>query len=217
MRYSDSNYKPFYAQDLHRELHFRGAKLDRIYRILLALNNNGRSWYKLAKEAGVAYGWAHRKLDELKIKGLIMGSQVIKPRELFRIWADHRVPIYVREYHVKDPQGILKGSPLEFAITKYYAENLLNNYLFPKVYDLYVKAQDIDTWHELLSSKGYVGSGNLRILVVDEHVFWKTKRVDGWPLVSLQQLIVDLIREGAECIEAVDQLLEKHYHDQWIV
>ena len=217
MRYSDSNYKPFYSQDLHREFHFRGAKLDQIYRILLALDNDGRSWYRLAHEAGVAYGWAHRKLDELKKIGLIIGSQVVKPRELFRIWADHRVPIYVREYHVKDPQGILKDCPYEFAITKYYAENLLNNYLFPKVHDLYVKAHDLVAWHELLSSKGYVGGGNLRILVADEHVSWGTKVVGGWPVVSVQQLIVDLIREGAECIEAVDQLLEKYYHDQWIV
>ena len=217
MRYSDPNYKPLYSQDLLRELSFRGAKVDRIYRTLLASHNNGHSWYKIAKEADVAYGWAHRKLDELRTTGLIKGSKVAQPRELFKIWAAHRVPIYVREYHIKDPQGILKDSPLAYSLTKYYAENLLNNYLFPKVYDLYVNPRDLVAWNELLSSNGYVGSGNLRLLLTDVHVSWGAKVVDGWPVVGLQQLIVDLIREGAECIEAVQQLMEKYYHDQWIV
>ena len=217
MRFSDINYKPIYAKDLLHEFTFRGAKLDRIYRILLNQEEKSQSWYKVAKNADVAYGWAHRKLSELESKGFIKGSRVKEPSKLFGMWAGHKVPIYTREYHIKDPKGLFKDNSLEFALTKYYAENLMNNYLFPKVFDVYVRLQDLQGWHDILSSNGYVGSGNVRILVADEHVFWRAKKVQGWPVVSIQQLIVDLIREGAECLEAVDQLMEKYYHDQWIV
>lgn len=217
MRYSDINYKPVYAKDLLHNLSFRGAKLDRIYRILLNREERNQSWYKMAKSADVAYGWAHRKLSEVENRGLIKGSRVKEPSKLFKLWASHKVPIYIREYHVKDPKNILKNSPFDFSLTKYFAENLVNNYLFPKVYDVYVRSQDLPGWHDILSSMGYVGRGNVRVLVADEHVFWGTKKVQGWPVVSIQQLIVDLIREGMECLEAVDQLMEKYYHDQWIV
>ena len=217
MKYSDMNYKPLYTNKLYQDHSFRGAKLDRLFRTLLDLGLESMSWYQIAKSTSVAYGWAHRKLSELENRGVIKGSKVLKPRDLFQIWATHKVPIYVREYHVKDPQVILKNCGMEFTLTKYYAENLVNNYLFPKVYDLYIKNDELLNWHDLFSSKGYVGSGNIRVLMADEHVFWNMKKVNDWPIVCTQQLIVDLIREGIECIEAVDQLMEKYYNDQWIV
>jgi hypothetical protein len=38
--------------------------------------------------------------------------------------------------------------------------------------------------------------------------------VKGWPLVSIQQLIVDLMRTGAECAEAADLLIGREYLDR---
>ncbi|NIP34376.1 MAG: hypothetical protein GWN18_05510, partial [Thermoplasmata archaeon] len=45
----------------------------------------------------------------------------------------------------------------------------------------------------------------------DEHVFYERQEVDGWPLVSVQQVIVDLYRTGVECAEAADLLVGRLY------
>jgi len=47
--------------------------------------------------------------------------------------------------------------------------------------------------------------------LTDEHVFWNRIEVKEWPIVSIQQLIVDLLREGAECREAAEILIRRFY------
>ena len=42
-------------------------------------------------------------------------------------------------------------------------------------------------------------------------MFFESDRVNGSPLVSIQQLIVDLYRTGAECTEAADLLVRRWY------
>ena len=54
-----------------------------------------------------------------------------------------------------------------------------------------------------------VGKGNLRLLPADEHTFYKASKLQGLAVVSLPQLIVDLLAEGGPCIEAAQLLLEK--------
>jgi len=66
-------------------------------------------------------------------------------------------------------------------------------------------------WNDLITKSGYVGKGNLQVIVADEHVFFESDRVNGSPLVSIQQLIVDLYRTGAECTEAADLLVRRWY------
>jgi hypothetical protein len=66
-------------------------------------------------------------------------------------------------------------------------------------------------WHKLLTKHGYVGKGNIQVLLADDHVFFERQNVGGYPLVSTQQLIVDLYRTGAECAEAADLLVSRSY------
>ena len=54
-----------------------------------------------------------------------------------------------------------------------------------------------------------VGKGNVRILIGDDHVFYKSFKVDGFSLVSVPQITYDLYQEGNVGIEAADMLLEK--------
>jgi hypothetical protein len=63
----------------------------------------------------------------------------------------------------------------------------------------------------LLTSQGLVGRGNVQVIVADEHVFYERQKVDGWSLVSVQQVIVDLYRTGVECAEAADLLVGRLY------
>ncbi len=64
-------------------------------------------------------------------------------------------------------------------------------------------------WHELLVQNGLVGKGNMRVLIGDDHIFYKSFKVDNLTLVSIPQIILDLYNEGNVCIEAGDMLLEK--------
>jgi len=190
-----------------------GSKVDRIYRILLSRDLSRPSWYRIAKLADVSYGWAYRILTTLKGDKVIDRSRVRKPKRLFETWAGRPDGRVYREYHLPDPRKVLKGAKTDFALTGHFAENQVTGYLFPRYYDLYIHEKDIVAWHRSLVKNGYVGKGNVRIFLSDEHVFFERWKVHGWPIVSIQQLIVDLIREGAECGEAADMLIGRYYND----
>jgi len=195
------------------KIKIHGTKVDRIYRVLLSKEKSGLTWYRIAKYAEVAYGWAYQILKVLERKGIIKGYKVKKPRRLFDVWADRPDTRMYREYHIQEPKRVLKGIKMDFAFTGHFAENLMNGYLFPRYYDLYIRHEDALAWHRRMVENGYVGTGNVRIFLADAHVFFERRKVDGWPTVSVQQLIVDLIREGAECAEAADLLIKRFYND----
>jgi len=201
--------------DTHPEIEIKNLapiqKIERIYRILLSIPAQKRSWYAIAKEANVSYGWAYKVLKGLQEKGIINGSAITAPSELFYIWVKRPVLTKYREYHVPGPEEMITSSKLEYALTTYAAEHLLGKYLFKRYYDIYIKSQDAGKWHLYLSSLGYVGKGNVRVFIEDEHVFWDNRKINGYNIVSIQQLIVDLKREGGECTEAADLLLRRFY------
>jgi len=188
-----------------------GAKVERIFRVLLSRRIENMTWYRVAKEAGVGYGWAHRVLKDLERDGLIKGHKVNNPKALFMRWAARRDLRMYREYHVQDPVKVLREARTEYALTGYFAENLVGHYVFPRSYELYIHEKDAAKWHRLMTRRGLVGKGNLQLIVADEHVFFETSKVEGWPVVSIQQLIVDLYRIGAECAEAADLLVARMY------
>jgi len=187
--------------------------VDVIYRHPLSKKRKMRKWYQIAKAGDVSYGYAHQILSELQDKKIIKGSNVKKPRKLFELWSYHPINILYREYQVQRPKNIFKNIKLNYAFTTYFAENIVGNYLFPRLFDIYIHEEDSLDWHSILSQKGFAGKGNVRILLSDKHVFWDGKIIDGWPIVSIQQLIVDLMREGVECSEAADLLIKRFYND----
>ena len=113
----------------------------------------------------------------------------------------------------RDPLGMLKRTGLQYALTTYQAESIVQRYLFPSRIDLYIRKKDAERWHELIAREGLVGKGNVRLLLADEHVFYGSFERDGLKVVSLPQLIVDLFEEGGVCVEAAEKLLEKVAED----
>ena len=187
-------------------------KVERIYRVLASRKLENITWYRIAKEADVWYSWAHRVLKKLENEKIIKGSEILNPKALFDKWAsrnDHRI---YREYHIQNPNEVLKSVSMEYALTGYFAENLMGQYLFPRYHEIYIRVSDSIKWHRYLSEMGYVGKGNVQVILADEHVFFEASKVDSWPIVSVQQLIVDLYRNGAECTEAADILVGRVYH-----
>lgn len=186
-------------------------KVERIYRVLLSIKSRNQSWYRIAKEAEVSYGWAYRVLQSLEARGIIDGAEIINARELFLTWASRKDWRFFREYHVQDPVTPLRHCKMKYALTGYFAENLVGHYLFPRYFEIYIHEKDAAVWNETIVKSGYVGRGNLKVIVADDHVFYESERINDWPLVSVQQLIVDLYRNGAECSEAADLLVRRHY------
>ena len=188
-----------------------GDKVERVLRILLSRKMPNLTWYRIAKEAEVSYSWVHRILSRLEMEGLIVNGKLKDPKGVFMEWAGRKDARVFREYHLQDPDEVLKNSMLDYAFTGYYAENLIGHYLFPRFRELYIKKDDAMKWHTYLTANGYVGKGNVRVILSDEHVFFERQEVQGWPVVSIQQLIVDLYRTGSECAEAADNLVRNTY------
>jgi hypothetical protein len=197
-----------------REYLTRGDKQERMLRILLSKVSNNRTWYSIAKEAESSYGSAHRFLTDLSESGFIDGSKVVDARGLFKYWAMRRDKRLFREYHIRNPEAVLRDVRFDYALTGYFGENLIGGYLFPRFREFYVMAGDAAKWDSLLLANGMAGHGNVKVILADDHVFYERQMVKGWPLVSIQQLIVDLMRTGAECAEAADLLIGREYLDR---
>jgi hypothetical protein len=196
----------------------RGQVKERIFRVLLnsqidGPNEKRLTKYRITKLAKANISWVIEFLRNLEKKGLVEGTRVKDYRGLVKMWKDVRVEPEVREYMVRDILDVLKKTDMKYALTTYAAENLVQKYLFPSRIDFYVKSEDLSKWHNLLAGKGLVGRGNVKVLITDEHVFYNSSVIDGMTVVSMPQLIVDLMAEGAVGGEAADMLLEKEMKD----
>lgn len=187
----------------------RGHIRERVLRVLLNHPNGELTQYKLAKLADGAFSWVHDTLKGLEKRKLIEGTTVRKYKELFLLWKDWKIMPKNREYMVRDPLDMLSKIEMKYALTTYSAENLVQGYLFPSRVDFYIDPKDLKKWHDILSEKGLVGKGNVRILMTDKHVFYNSFVKNGLTLVSMPQLIVDLLTEGLVSVEAAEKLLEK--------
>jgi len=182
--------------------------------------------YKLAKLSRCTPSWVYMFLKELKNKGLIKDEKTIdysniNYKGLFELWLGIYKRPNFREYMIRAPFDILKDTKLTYAMTTYFAENMIQSYLFPLRYDIYIKNEDLDKWHSILAGKGFYGKGNFRILISDDDaVFYKKgmfrlsiEEDTDFYMVSLPQIIVDLLYEGGPAKEAAYMLIEGHYQN----
>jgi len=187
----------------------RGRIRERLIRILLNEPNGTLTMYRISKEAKCSFPWVHEFLRKLEAKTLVNKTRVKDYTGLLKYWLEVKTHADKEEYMHKDPLNLLKRTRLQYALTTYQAENLVQQYLFPSRIDLYIMKTDTEQWHELLTKEGLVGKGNVRLLTTDDHVFYGSFQREGLNIVSLPQLIVDLFEEGGVCITAAEKLLEK--------
>ena len=190
----------------------KGKKQERILRILLKNPDGALSIYRIAKEASCSHVWVIKFLRTLEQKNLVKKTKVRDIRGMFSYWLEiSKYPLY-REYNIQNPIELLKKVNLKYALTTYHAESLAQHYLFPSRVDIYIKEQDIEKWHKLFIKHGLVGKGNMRLLLDDEHVFYSNIKKEGLRIVSIPQLILDLLREEGVAIEAAQMLMKREYH-----
>ncbi|XES76095.1 MAG: hypothetical protein ACBZ72_07860 [Candidatus Bathyarchaeia archaeon] len=187
----------------------RGALRERIIRTLLVEPNGTLTKYKLAKMAEASFPWTHEFLNKLQAQKLVKGTEVTDYAGLINYWLQIKTKPEKRDYMHKNPLDLIQTVKLPYALTTYQAENLVQHYLFPSRIDLYIKMEDMDKWHEELTAEGLVGKGNLRLLIADEHVFYGAFKRQNLTVVSIPQLIVDLLQEGGVCTEAAEKLISK--------
>lgn len=190
----------------------KGKKQERIIRILLITPDGSLSIYRIAKEAGCSHVWVIKFLRTLEQKNLVEKTKVKDIKGMFFYWLEiSKYPLY-REYNIQNPIDLLKNTTLKYALTTYHAESLTSRYLFPSRVDIYIKEQDIKKWNKLLTKHGLVGKGNFRLLLDDQYVFYSNIKKEGLRIVSIPQLILDLLREEGVAIEAAEMLMEREYH-----
>ena len=187
----------------------RGDKRERILRVLLnskeALSKN-----ELSKRADCSRQWVILFLKELEKKKLVKDTAPSNRKKLLEYWANlAKKPRKFRSYMVKEPLELLKKSKLDYALTTYQAENIVQHYLFPSRIDIYINEEDLNSWHSLMTKNGLYGKGNGKVIVADPHVMYGKRIIDGLSIVSLPQLIVDLTQEGGPCKEAAEMLLKR--------
>ena len=187
----------------------RGKKRERILRILLS-GSKTLSKNELSKKAGCSRQWVILFLRELEKKGFAKGTEVKDAEGLIRYWISiHKKPKKYREYMIKEPLKLLKKSKLDYALTTYQAENIVQHHLFPSRIDIYIKESDLQKWHEFLVKKGLYGKGNVRIIAEDEYLICNKRKLNNLFVVSLPQLIIDLFTEGGPCEEAAEMLIKR--------
>ena len=187
----------------------RGIKRERILRVILSEEKN-LSKNELSKRACCTRQWVILFLKELEKKKLIKGTKVIDFRGLIKYWlAIHKRPKKYREYMIKEPLQLLKKAKLDYTLTSYQAENFVQHHLFPSRVDIYINEEDLQKWHSLLLKEGLYGKGNFRIIITEEHFKYGRRKLNGFFVVSLPQLIIDLFAEGGPAEEAAEMLLAK--------
>ena len=188
----------------------RGDKRERILRILLN-HKDPLSKNELSIKAGCSRQWVILFLKELEKKKLVVGTRPIHRLGLIEYWSEiSKMPMCVRNYMVKEPLAILKKTHLDYALTTYQAENLVQRFLFPARTDIYIRKEDLEKWHSLMIENGLYGKGNVKIISVDEHTMYNKDKINGIYTVSVPQLIIDLMKEGGPAAEAAE-MLKKRY------
>lgn len=183
---------------------------EKVVRVLMNNPKGDLSKYKIAKLAKTSFSWTHDVLKELEKKKLIKKTKVTNFKKLLDYWLKiHKKP-KARTYSIQDPIRLLKKAELDYALTTYMAENLVQHYLFPSRVDIYIKEKDLKKWHTLLCKEGLYGGGNFKIFIDDEHVFYNKQTIKSLKVVSIPQLIIDLFVEGGTCAEAAEMLLERY-------
>jgi hypothetical protein len=187
----------------------RGTLRERIIRVLLVEPDGSLTKYKLAKKAASSFPWTHEFLNKLEALKLVKGTIVTNYAGLLNYWLQVKTKPEKKDYMHKDPISLIQKTQLPYALTTYQAETLVQHYLFPSRIDLYVRAEDVKEWHSQLTIEGLVGKGNVRLLITDAHVFYGAFKRQGLTVVSIPQLIVDLLEEGGVCTEAAEKLINK--------
>ena len=192
-------------------MEIRNVKNLRIMRALLSKPDGSLTKYRIAKQAESSTPWVIEFLRKLESQKLVRKTKVLDFDKLIDYYIETMPKSKYFEFFVQEPLTLLKESKLDYALTTYGAENLTSRHLFLSRYDVYIKEEALDKWKSLIIREGLLGKGNLRLIIVKDHmVFKEAKDIKGIKIVSMPQLLIDLKREGGVCMEAYNILVKRN-------
>jgi hypothetical protein len=99
----------------------------------------------------------------------------------------------------------------EYAITTTYAENEISHHLFKTRCDAYVTEEALKRLWSKIVKEGLLGRGNMRLMIpADKNVIKEASQVHDIRVVSVGQLMIDLMKEGGVCVQAVEEMVKRH-------
>ena len=183
--------------------------------ILVLLNNYSNeniTKYKLSKLAGTTTTRVFQVIKKLEGLGLVENTHVLDYNGLIDYYIKLDKTKYKKYYfQLSDPLGFFKEKKIDYALTTYSAENLINHYLFLNKFQIYLTKDAYSLIESEIKKKGVAGGGNIVLMVPDnDFVFYNTQEIRGYRSVSIPQLLIDLKKEGGVCIEAYNMILDKY-------
>ncbi len=150
-------------------------------------------------------------LDRLEEDHLVKGTMVTDCNGHLQRWSSIHLRYRSQSCTLPGILRVLRKSDLEYALTTYQAESIVNGYLFPSKVEFYVCPDDLNDWHRMLVRAGaLVGGGNVRLRSYDRGVFHNLFAVKGYRIVTISQLITDLLRENGSAVEAAEMMMQKY-------
>ncbi len=190
----------------------RNIKNVRIIKRLLERPDGTWTKYALAKQSGASQPFGLKVIKLLEGKGFVEGTRVIDMEGLARYGSGIAPgPIMVVEFYVPEPVEFIRRNAIEYAITTYFAENMVTHHLFPSRCDVYVTRKTFSDMRAKVLDEALIGGGNTRLIVpVDEGIVDDANVIRGVRIVSLGQLMLDLVREGGVCMEAFEMVVKRN-------
>jgi hypothetical protein len=190
----------------------RNVKNVRIIKQLLERPNGSLTKYKLAKASGCSRQWVIQFLRKLEEMDLVHGTKVKDIMGLARYGAKVIPrPLKVLNLFHSNPVEFVTMNVSRYAFTTYSAENLITHHLFPSRYDVYLEMDMLEALYEKAFNEGWLGSGNLRLIVpVDARILDDVQKAGDVTVVGLGQLMIDLVKEGGVCEEAVQEMVRRN-------
>jgi len=189
----------------------RNIKNLKIIKILLNNPDGSLTKYKLSKISNTSIAWTIQFLRKLENEGIIEKTKVIDVNKIinYYIKIDKKYEQYY--FHISNPLDFFKTTNLDYALTTYAAENIINHHLFPHKFQAYISKEDYVKWKDLILTKGLIGNGNVVLIISKgKDVFKESNKINELKVVSIPQLLIDLKKEGGVCIEAYNILLNKY-------
>jgi hypothetical protein len=184
-------------------------------KIILVLLNNFSvklTKYRVSKLAGTTTTRVFQVIKKLESLKLVNNTNVIDYEGLLNYYIKLDKTKYKKYYfQLSDPLSFFENKKIDYALTTYSAENLVNHYLFLNKYQIYLTKEGYNSVEKEIKSKGFIGGGNLILMIPNNDlVFYNPQKIRNYKLVSIPQLLIDLKKEGGACIEAYSQILDKY-------
>ena len=184
----------------------------RIIKNLLQRPSGEWTKYGLAKASGCSRQWIIQFLRNLEGAGFVTGTKVNDVMGLTKFGASILPrPLRSVEFHHQDPLAALTVAKNEYAITTTYAENEITHHLFRTRCEAYVTEAALKRVWKKVIKEGLLARGNLKLIVpVDLAVIKEAFIIRGLRIVSMGQLMIDLVKWGGPGVEAVEEMVKRN-------